>query len=123
MVAQRIALNNKESCEQTSDRAGQMRKAHSPVVVILFSAVLILQSTISAFAGVLFTSGQGVTLQGANGVAISGADGVAITGADGVILQAADGVAISGADCILLTGADALTYTGVDEVIPGSSVS
>ena len=100
-----------------------MRKTYSPVVVILFSAVLILQSTISAFAGVLFTAGQGVALQGADGVAISGADGVPITGADGVILQGAEGVSISGADCILLTAADALTYTGVDDVVPGTRVS
>lgn len=100
-----------------------MRKAHSPVVVILFSAVLILQSTINAFAGVSFAAGQGVTLSGADGVTLSGADSIVLTGADGVALAGADGVALAGADGILLTGADALTYTGVDEVIPSSSVS
>lgn len=100
-----------------------MRKTYSPVVVILFSALLILQSSISAFAGVSFTPGQGVMLTGADGVTLTGADGIMLTGAEGVMLAGADGVTLTGADSIVLTGADALTYTGVDDVIPGSSVS
>lgn len=99
-----------------------MRKAHSPVV-ILFSVLLILQSSVSAFAGVSFIAGQGVMLTGADGVALAGADGVMLTGADGIALAGADGVTLTGADGVVLTGADALTYTGVDEAIPGSGAS
>jgi len=100
-----------------------MRKAHSPVVVILLSVLLILHSSISAFAGVSFTAGQGVVLTGADGVVLTGADGVVLTGADGVVLTGADGVVLTGADGTVLTGADALTYTGVDEVLPVGGAS
>lgn len=95
-----------------------MRKPNSPVVVILFSILLILHSTISSFAGVSFIAGQGVALTGADGVTLSGAEGVMLTGADGVALTGADGVALTGAEGVMLTGADALTYTGLDEAFP-----
>jgi serine protease AprX len=100
-----------------------MRKAHSPVVVILFSVLLILHSSISVLAGVSFIGGQGVTLTGADGVALSGAEGVVLTGADGVALSGAEGITLTGADGVVLTGADALTYIGVDEVIPSGASS
>lgn len=100
-----------------------MKKANSPVVVILFSALLILQSSICAFAGITFTPGQGVTLTGADGVTLTGAEGVTLTGADGVTLTGAEGVTLTGADGVRLTGADVLTYTGADEVIPANTVS
>jgi serine protease AprX len=100
-----------------------MRKAHSPAVVILFSVLLVLHSSISTLAGISFTPGQGVMLAGADGVMLEGADSVMLTGAEGVMLAGADGVMLEGADCVQLVGADALTYTGVDEVVPGSGVS
>jgi serine protease AprX len=100
-----------------------MRKANSPVGVILFSVLLILHFSISALAGVSFVAGQGVSLTGADGVALSGADGIALTGADGVVLSGMDQVSLIGADGVRLVGADVLTYTGVDEVLPGSGVS
>lgn len=94
-----------------------MRKANSPVVVILFCTLLILHTSISAFAGVSFINGQGVVLTGADGVVLTGADGVVLTGADGVVLTGADGVVLTGADGVVLTGADALTYTGEEGVV------
>lgn len=94
-----------------------MRKADSPALVILFSVLLILQSSINAFAGISFTPGQGVVLTGADGVVLTGADGVVLTGADGVVLTGADGVVLTGADGVVLTGADALTYTGEEGVV------
>jgi serine protease AprX len=100
-----------------------MRKAHSPVVAILFSVLLILHSSISGFAGVSLITGQGVTLTGADGVTLTGADGVTLTGADTVLLTGTNGVTLTGADGVWLTGADALTYTGVDEVVPGVPAS
>jgi serine protease AprX len=106
------------SCDNNnSDKAGQMRKTSSPVVVVLFSAFLILHFSITAFAGISFTLGQGVVLTGADGVVLTGADGVVLTGADGVVLTGADGVVLTGADGVVLTGADALTYTGEDGVV------
>lgn len=100
-----------------------MTKTHSPVVVILFSAVLVIHSSISALAGISLVAGQGVALTGADGVTLSGADGVFLTGADGVALAGADGVALTGADGVVLTGADALTYIGADEVVPTGSIA
>src|SRR5438309_4169467 len=94
-----------------------MRKANSPVVVTLFSTLLILHSSITALAGVSFISGQGIVLTGANGVVLTGADGVVLTGADGVVLTGADGVVLTGADGVVLTGADAITYTGAEGVV------
>jgi len=94
-----------------------MRKTRSPVVVVLFSALLIFHFSINALAGISFTLGQGVVLTGADGVVLTGADGVVLTGADGVVLTGADGVVLTGADGVVLTGADALTYTGADGVV------
>ena len=100
-----------------------MRKANSPILVFLFSALLILQSPISAFAGISLLTGQGVVLTGPEGVVLTGADGVVLTGADGVVLTGADGVVLTGADGVVLTGADALTYTGHEDVVPIGDVT
>src|SRR6185503_4582196 len=94
-----------------------MRKTSSPVVVVLFSALLIFHLSINAFAGISFTLGQGVVLTGADGVVLTGADGVVLTGADGVVLTGADGVVLTGADGVVLTGADFLTHIGAEGVV------
>ncbi|HXG92760.1 MAG TPA: S8 family serine peptidase [Blastocatellia bacterium] len=94
-----------------------MRKAASPRFAVLFSILLILHSTITAFAGIQLIPGQGVVLTGADGVVLTGADGVVLTGADGVVLTGADGVVLTGADGVVLTGADAFTYTGAEGVV------
>src|SRR6185295_1300503 len=80
-----------------SDKAGQMRKTSSPVVV-LFSALLIFHFSINAFAGISFTLGQGVVLTGADGVVLTGADGVVLTGADALTYTGEEGVVLTGAD-------------------------
>src|SRR5882724_8903049 len=59
-----------------------MRKADSPVLVILFSALLILHSSITAFAGISFTPGQGLVLTGADALTYTGEEGLVLTGAD-----------------------------------------
>jgi serine protease AprX len=94
-----------------------MRIVTSPKLTVIFSLLLILHLSISAFAGVSFIQGQGVVLTGADGVVLTGADGVVLTGADGVVLTGADGVVLTGADGVVLTGADAFTYTGTDGVV------
>lgn len=94
-----------------------MRKANSPALVFLFSALLIIHSATAAFAGISLITGQGVVLTGADGVVLTGADGVVLTGADGVVLTGADGVVLTGADGVVLTGADSLTYTGEEGVV------
>lgn len=93
-----------------------MRKANSPALVVLFSALLILHTSISAFAGISFTPGQGLTLSGADGLTLSGADGFTLSGADSVVYAGLSGLALSGADGITLSGADALTYVGEEGV-------
>ncbi len=94
-----------------------MRKANSPTLVFLFSALLILYSTSSAFAGISLLTGEGVVLTGAEGVVLTGADGVVLTGAEGVVLTGAEGVVLTGADGLPLTGANALTYIGDEGVV------
>lgn len=94
-----------------------MRKANSPVLVILFSTLLILHSSISALAGISFTPGQGLVLTGADGLVLTGADGLVLTGADSVVLTGAEGLVLTGADGLVLTGADALTYTGEEGLV------
>ena len=100
-----------------------MRKAKSPALVFLFSALLILHSAFSAFAGISLIAGQGIALTSGEGVVLTGADGVVLTGADGVVLTGADGVVLTGADGVVLTGADALTYIGEEEGVPTGTVS
>jgi serine protease AprX len=95
-----------------------MRKVNSPVVVVLFSTLLILHSSITALAGISFIQGQGVVLTGAEGVVLTGAEGVVLTGAEGVVLTGAEGVVLTGAEGVVLTGAEALTYTGEERVDP-----
>jgi serine protease AprX len=94
-----------------------MRKAHSPTLVLLISALLLIQLTTSAFAGISFIAGEGVVLTGAEGVVLTGAEGVVLTGAEGVVLTGAEGVVLTGAEGVVLTGAEALTYTGVEGVV------
>jgi len=100
-----------------------MRKAKSPALVILFSTLFILHTSISAFAGVSFVAGQGVTLTGADGVSLTGADGVSLTGADAVLFTGTDGVSLTGADGVRLTGADALTYIGEEGGLPTEPIA
>jgi serine protease AprX len=94
-----------------------MRKADSPVLVILFSTLLILHSSISALAGIYFTPGQGLVLTGADGLVLTGADGLVLTGADSAVLTGSEGLVLTGADGLVLTGADALTYTGEEGLV------
>src|SRR5215475_11574490 len=102
-----------------------MRKAHSPTLVLLISALLIIHLATSAFAGISFVVGEGVVLTGAEGVVLTGAEGVVLTGAEGVVLTGAEGVVLTGAEGIVLTGAEgvvltgaeALTYTGAEGVV------
>jgi serine protease AprX len=94
-----------------------MSKATSPRVTVPLSLILILNLTLSAFAGISFVPGQGVVLTGADGVVLTGADGVVLTGADGVVLTGADGVVLTGADGVVLTGADGVVLTGADGVV------
>lgn len=98
------------------NQACQMRKAKSPALVVLFSALLLLHTS-TAFAGILFTGGQGLVLTGADGLVLTGADGLVLTGADGLVLTGADGLVLTGADGLVLTGADALTYTAGEGLV------
>ncbi|HKA19550.1 MAG TPA: S8 family serine peptidase [Blastocatellia bacterium] len=94
-----------------------MRKAHSPTLVLLVSALLIVHLATNAFAGISFIAGEGVVLTGAEGVVLTGAEGVVLTGAEGVVLTGAEGVVLTGAEGVVLTGAEALTYTGAEGVV------
>src|SRR5918911_3902748 len=92
-----------------------MKKATSPKSAVIFLILLILHSTIPAYAGISFIPGQGVVLTGADGVVLTGADGVVLTGADGVVLTGADAFTYTGTDGVVLTGADS---TGIKSVDP-----
>ena len=91
-----------------------MKRITSPRLVALVALILLAQNSITAMAGILFTSGQGVVLTGADGVVLTGADGVVLTGADGVVLTGADAFTYTGADGIVLTGADSLGIQSLD---------
>ena len=94
-----------------------MKSITSPAKTALISFLLIVNYSITAFAGITLVPGQGVVLTGADGVVLTGADGVVLTGADGVVLTGADGVVLTGADGVVLTGADFLTYAGLNGVV------
>jgi serine protease AprX len=98
-------------------KAKKMKRITSPKFFPILAALLIIQLTINAFAGVSFIRGEGVVLTGADGVVLTGADGVVLTGADGVVLTGADGVVLTGADGVVLTGADGVVLTGADGVV------
>src|SRR5215471_7279288 len=91
-----------------------MRKVHSPITVLLISALLIIHLATSAFAGISFVVGEGVVLTGAEGVVLTGAEGVVLTGAEGVVLTGAEALTYTGAEGVVLTGAEATGLQSFD---------
>ena len=78
-----------------------------------------------AYAGILVSRSNGISLTGADGIHYSRTSGISLSGADGVLsfrtngisLTGADGISLTGADgAISLTGADGATYTGVNGI-------
>src|SRR5215467_4650918 len=94
-----------------------MTRLTSPTVAVSLALILTLTCASPTYAGVNFTSGQGVVLTGAEGVVLTGAEGVVLTGAEGVVLTGAEGVVLTGAEGVVLTGAEAITYTGPEGVV------
>src|SRR5262249_15937768 len=94
-----------------------MRKAHSPTLVLLVSALLIVHLATNAFAGISFIAGEGVVLTGAEGVVLTGAEGVLLTCAQGLVLTGPAALVLTVAEGAVLTGSQAVTYTGAEGVV------
>lgn len=94
-----------------------MRRITSPGPVIVLSLLLLVNTQISAFAGIIFTPGQALVLTGADALMLTGADSIWLTGPEALVLTGADSLVLTGAEALVLTGADALTYTGLEALV------
>jgi serine protease AprX len=91
---------------------------------IFILALIVALGVSSASAGLLVTTGNGITATGADGVTYVGGNGITATGADGLLVFGPNGITAPTTSGITATGADALsivnlngiTATGADTV-------
>lgn len=84
------------------------KKAKRTVVLALIVAIVVS----SASAGLLITTGSGITATGADGIVYVGNNGITATGADGLLTFVPNGVTTPMTSGITATGADGLTFLG-----------
>jgi len=79
-------------------------------------ALVLLISSVPAFAGLTITGANGITISGADGILYYGTNGITVSGADGVLAFRPNGITASGADGITASGADGITASGADGI-------
>jgi serine protease AprX len=79
-------------------------------------ALVVLTSSVPAFAGLTITGANGITVSGADGILYYGTNGITVSGADGVLAFGPNGITVSGADGITASGADGITVSGADGI-------
>src|ERR1051325_9097474 len=79
-------------------------------------ALVVLISSVPAFAGLTIAGSNGITVSGADGILYYGTNGITVSGADGVLAFSPNGITVSGADGITASGADGITVSGADGI-------
>lgn len=85
-------------------------QAQSHVRQSIAVVLAILLAVSPVFAGISFTSSNGIVMTGADGIVMTGADGIVMTGADGFLYSNSNGIVMTGADGIVMTGADGFSH-------------
>src|SRR5882762_7139341 len=79
-------------------------------------ALVLLVSSVPAFAGLTIVGSNGITASGADGIIFNGTSGITASGADGILAFGPNGITASGADGITASGADGITASGADGI-------
>src|SRR5712691_2451273 len=90
---------------------------------VIALALVILVSSVPAFAGLTINGSNGITASGADGIIFNGTSGITASGADGVLAFTPNGITASGADGITASGADGITASGADGITASSANS
>src|SRR6266404_7035496 len=83
---------------------------------VIALALVILVSSVPAFAGLTIVGSNGITASGADGIIFNGTSGITASGADGILAYGPNGITASGADGITASGADGITASGADGI-------
>src|SRR6266404_372517 len=83
---------------------------------VIALALVILVSSVPAFAGLTIVGSNGITASGADGIIFNGTSGITASGADGILAFGPNGITASGADGINASGADGITASGADGI-------
>src|SRR5216684_219387 len=83
---------------------------------VIALALVMLVSSVPAFAGLTIVGSNGITASGADGIIFNGTSGITASGADGITASGADGITASGADSTTITRADGITASGADGI-------
>src|SRR6266852_3502123 len=81
---------------------------------VIALALVMLVSSVPAFAGLTIVGSNGITASGADGIIFNGTSGITASGADGILAFGRNGITASGADGITASGADGITISGAD---------
>src|SRR5216684_1152618 len=81
---------------------------------VIALALVMLVSSVPAFAGLTIVGSNGITASGADGIIFNGTSGITASGADGILAFGPNGITASGADGITGSGADGITASGAD---------
>src|SRR6266851_6742558 len=83
---------------------------------VIALALVMLVSSVPAFAGLTIVGSNGITASGADGIIFNGTSGITASGADGILAFGPNGITASGADAITVSGADGITASGADGI-------
>src|SRR5216683_2205017 len=83
---------------------------------VIALALVMLVSSVPAFAGLTIVGSNGITASGADGIIFNGTSGITASGADGILAFGPNGITASGADGITASGADGITASGADGI-------
>jgi serine protease AprX len=83
---------------------------------VIALALVMLVSSVPAFAGLTIVGSNGITASGADGIIFNGTSGITTSGADGILAFGPNGITASGADGITASGADGITASGADGI-------
>jgi serine protease AprX len=93
-----------------------IRKLFKNFEQLIALTLVVLLSSVPAFAGLTIAGANGITVSGADGILYTGTNGITVSGADGVLAFGPNGITVSGADGITASGADGITVSGADGI-------
>src|SRR5215470_11654098 len=81
---------------------------------IIAITLIVVLGVSSVCAGLLITTGSGITMTGLDGITYSGPNGITMTGLDQLLAYNTNGITAPTNTGITMTGLDGLTYTGAN---------
>src|SRR6266581_3533016 len=101
-----------------------IRKLFGNFERLIALTLVLLLSSVPAFAGLTITGANGITVSGADGILYTGTNGITVSGADGVLAFGPNGITVSGADgntyradSVIIRNPTGITVSGADNLI------